>query len=77
MSDFSILNKFKVSIHPPKAPSIVEVFWCPPNLNWLKCNTNGAATSIGSACGGVFRDHNADFVASFSEFLGNTSSLIA
>jgi ribonuclease HI len=77
MSDFSILKKFKVSIHPPKAPSVVEVIWYPPTLNWLKCNTDGAATSFASACGGVFRDHNADFVASFSECLGNTSSLIA
>jgi ribonuclease HI len=77
MTDFSILKKFNVSIHPPRAPSIVEVIWHPPCLNWLKCNTDGAANTTLSACGGVFRNHNADFVAGFAEFLCNTSSLIA
>jgi ribonuclease HI len=77
MTDFSILKKFNISIHPPRAPSIVEIIWHPPCLNWLKCNTDGAANSTVSACGGVFRNHNADFVAGFAEFLGNTSSLIA
>jgi predicted ferric reductase len=45
MTDFTILKKFKVSVHPPRAPIIKEVLWQPPRFNWLKCNTDGASNS--------------------------------
>jgi len=31
MTDFSILKNFNVTIHPPNAPKIKEVFWTPPS----------------------------------------------
>jgi ribonuclease HI len=44
--------------------------------NWLKCNVDGAAKrNPGIAgCGGVFRNHRAEFVYGFAEPLGFTSS---
>ncbi|KAK2382838.1 hypothetical protein QL285_070351 [Trifolium repens] len=77
MTDFEILKKFKVYLHPPRVPIIKEVFWQPPPLNWLKCNTDGASTSTSSACGGVFRNHLSEFVVGFAENIGLHSSLIA
>jgi hypothetical protein len=60
ISDFEILKFFKVVIHPPKAPRIIEVIWSPPLQGWCKCNTNG--TSKGNprqaACSGIFRNFN-------------------
>jgi len=44
MREFAIMKSFRVPIHPPKAPNIVEVIWSPPILNWIKVNTDGAAT---------------------------------
>lgn len=41
ISDFTILKKLNISLHPPKAPKTIEVVWNPPILNWIKCNTNG------------------------------------
>jgi hypothetical protein len=61
MSNFSILEKFKVNIHSPRAPIIKGVIWHPPLASWVKCNTDGASTASASACGGLFRNHNADF----------------
>jgi hypothetical protein len=51
---------------------LLEVCWQPPIVNWLKCNIDGAAVSnLGSAsCGGVFRNHSADFIFGFAEPLG-------
>ncbi|CAJ2642122.1 unnamed protein product [Trifolium pratense] len=34
ITDFIILKKFNVSIHPPKAPVIKEVIWHPPFGQW-------------------------------------------
>jgi ribonuclease HI len=51
----------------------------PPSLNWIKCNTDGA--SIGNpglaSCGGVFRNHNAEFLMAFAEPLGIATSYFA
>jgi hypothetical protein len=55
--DFEILKFFKVSIHHPKAPKIIEMIWSPPMHGWIKCNTD--VTSVGNpgnaACAGIFR----------------------
>ncbi|MCI27228.1 glycerol-3-phosphate dehydrogenase, partial [Trifolium medium] len=60
LSDFSILKAFLVNIHPPKPTFVREVIWQPPPPQWIKCNTDGALTPNASACGGIFRDSNAD-----------------
>jgi ribonuclease HI len=77
MRDFSILKKFKIDIHPPKAPTIKEILWCPPQSNWMKCNTDGAATTDTASYGGIFRDHLADFRGGFAENIGKNSAFFA
>jgi ribonuclease HI len=72
MRDFLILKAFNICIHPSKAPMIREVLWQPPLLDWIKCNTDGAAHgSPGlSACGGIFRNSSSLCVGWFAENLG-------
>jgi len=77
MYDFTILKKFNVNIHPPNAPKIIKVLWHPPILNWVKCNTDGSATSSSLACGGIFRNNNAQFMLCFSENTGNGNTFFA
>ncbi|KAK2452776.1 hypothetical protein QL285_000540 [Trifolium repens] len=77
MSDFAILKGLNISIHPPKSPVIKEIFWKPPPDFWIKCNTDGAATSTSSACGGIFRNHLADFIYCFAENTGLESAFHA
>jgi len=56
--DFVVLKAFNINTHHPNAPKIMEVFWHPPIINWVKCNTD--ATSLGNpgsaACVGIFRN---------------------
>jgi ribonuclease HI len=68
--DFSIIKYFNINIHPPKAPQIKEVIWCPPSLGWIKCNTDGVASSVTSSCGGIFRNFLADMVCCFAQNTG-------
>jgi ribonuclease HI len=77
--DFSFLKFFNITIHNPKVPCLKEVIWIPPSLNWIKCNTDGASCGNPglASCGGVFRDHNAEFLLAFAEPLGIASSYIA
>jgi len=74
--DFSILKAFNCKIHHPKAPQIREVIWYPPHTNWLKWNIDGASNGNlkNSACGGILRDHNANFILCFAEPLCICSS---
>jgi ribonuclease HI len=77
--DFTFLKLFRISIHHPKTPVLREIIWQPPMLNWYKYNADGASCGNpdNAACGGVFRDHNADFIFAFSEPLGVGSSVFA
>jgi len=77
--DFTILKIFFCNIHQPKPQAIKEVLWHPPLVNWTKCNIDGASQGNPgtSACGGIFRDHNADFLYCFFEPLGNSNSYYA
>ncbi|GAU10595.1 hypothetical protein TSUD_419630, partial [Trifolium subterraneum] len=77
MRDFSILKKFMITVHPPRAPIIKEVLWQPPPSDWWKCNTDGAFNSVTASCGGVFRNHHADFVVAFAEKVDFQSSFVA
>ncbi|MCI20794.1 hypothetical protein A2U01_0041957, partial [Trifolium medium] len=49
MTDFAILKFFKINLHHPKAPKILEVFWHPPLQGWIKCNTDGSANNTQAA----------------------------
>jgi ribonuclease HI len=77
--DFTFLKYFNIMIHQPKATFLKEVYWHPPLTNWLKCNIDGASSGNpgNAACGGIFRNHNSEFVYGFSEPLGDATSYIA
>jgi ribonuclease HI len=79
INDFILLKQFSINIHQPKETFLLEVCWQPPIVNWLKCNIDGAAVgNPGSAsCGGVFRNHSADFIFGFAEPLGISTSFFA
>jgi hypothetical protein len=79
MSDFSIMKAFNVCTHPPKAQVIKEVLWQPPLLDWIKCNTDGAAHgSPGmSACGGILRNSSSMCVGWFPQNLSFYNALYA
>ena len=70
---------FNVSVHHPKAPIIKEMIWSPPLHLWVKCNIDGASNGNpgNSACGRIFRDHEANFLNCFAESLGHSTSYIA
>jgi ribonuclease HI len=72
-----ILKRLNISIHPPLPPVIKEVIWHPPLENWVKCNTDGATNNLTSSCGGIFRNHNADFLCGFAENTGLKSAFMA
>jgi ribonuclease HI len=77
MSDFKFLKQFNINIHPPKAPNIKEVIWMPPLVDWVKCNCDGASTQLSSACGGIYRNHLAEFICCFAENTGTNSAYFA
>jgi ribonuclease HI len=79
LRDFSFLKTFRISIHQPKIPILKEVCWQPPLLNWFKCNIDGASNGNpgNSSCGGIFRDHEANFILAFAEPLQITTSYVA
>jgi len=79
ISDFVILKTFNVNIHPPKAPSIIEVLWQPPIFDWIKCNCDGAAIGLSglAGCGGIFRNNQADHLISFAVKVENGNALKA
>ncbi|KAG4920424.1 hypothetical protein D0Y65_047527 [Glycine soja] len=70
---------FKVTFHPPKAPSILQVEWKPPPCNWIKYNTYGAARGYpgSAACGGIFRDRSVATLGCFFVNLGIASAFHA
>lgn len=38
--DFSVMKSFNVTLHHPKTHFTKEIFWHPPAMNWVKCNTD-------------------------------------
>ncbi|GAU41047.1 hypothetical protein TSUD_374010 [Trifolium subterraneum] len=70
---------FRITINHPITLVHREIIWQPPLLNWFKFNIDGASSGNpdNASCGGVFRDHNADFVYAFAEPLGFASSYFA
>jgi len=69
MSNFAIIKKFRVNIHPPRAPQIKEVIWHPPISHWIKGNTDGSSSALASASGIIFRNSEADCLLCISEIL--------
>lgn len=71
IQDFVILKNFSVIIHPSKVKFCKEIMWCPPSLNWVKVNTDGAScgTPWLGVCGGIFRDHEDNHLGSFEYWI--------
>ncbi|XP_058776606.1 uncharacterized protein LOC131650923 [Vicia villosa] len=78
LHSFSFLKCFGVNLHPRPPSNTIDVIWYPPARGWMKCNIDGVA--VGSpgiaACGGIFRDDQANHILSFSAFLEVGSSII-
>lgn len=76
MREFQIRKYFKVQIHPPKAPQIKEVIWSPPIFNWIKVNTDGAASKnpINASAGGIFRDKDGLCLGCFAQNVGDINA---
>ena len=79
ITEFVILKALKIKIRPPRAPTIKEVIWHPPIMNWLKVNTDGAVTKNPpkAACGGIFRSSEGFSRGSFAQNLTTDSAFIA
>jgi hypothetical protein len=77
VSNFMMLRKFSVKLHPPRAPRVINVIWILPSPNWIKCKTNGSTTGNHSSCGGIFRNSNLDFLLCFGENTGLGNALHA
>ncbi|GAA0171611.1 hypothetical protein LIER_25601 [Lithospermum erythrorhizon] len=70
--------QFVVIRNSHKVPP-VQVGWEKPESGWIKLNFDGSCKckSGRSSIGGVFRDHNAEFLLGYSEFIGKSNSTIA
>ncbi|XP_057811499.1 uncharacterized protein LOC131025725 [Salvia miltiorrhiza] len=60
-SDYLTLRSLEVKSRPAPPPEFVSVFWWPPDIGWIKVNTDGSASAAPGliSAGGVFRDHRA------------------
>lgn len=79
VNDLLVLKAFSLQGRPRRAPNILQVIWSPPQCNWVKCNTDGAAKGCPgpAGCGGVFRDQSAAIVGCIAANLGLNSALQA
>ncbi|KAL0353171.1 UNVERIFIED_CONTAM: hypothetical protein Sangu_0898400 [Sesamum angustifolium] len=57
----------------------VHVTWEKPENGWTKLNYDGSCKckTGNSSIGGLFRDHNADFLLGYAESIGQSNSTIA
>ncbi|XP_058751102.1 uncharacterized protein LOC131624142 [Vicia villosa] len=83
MDSFTILKSFDVFLHPGKPMHMLDVIWSPPPKDWIKVNVDGLARGMSSlmACGGIFRNMEAEHIGSFCDFFGEgdaaTTELLA
>jgi len=77
MSDFSLLKKFDITLHPPRAPKIIEVICHPPMDPWIKCNTDGCSTESAASSRGIFRNANFEMLLCFAEKLDSENAFQA
>lgn len=77
--EFAIMKCFDIKCRPHPAPRIIQVNWCFPSHNWIKCNTNGVSkgTPRISTCGGIFMDGLGTFLGVFSYKIGVHTSFQA
>ncbi|XP_050907956.1 uncharacterized protein LOC127121518 isoform X1 [Lathyrus oleraceus] len=58
--DFSVSKAFSIQIYHPKRPSIKDILWDPPPLNWVKFYSYGVSRANPSltTCGGIFKNRH-------------------
>lgn len=57
----------------------IQVAWQKPEIGWTKLNFDGSSKgkSRKASIGGVFRNHNAEFLLGYAEPIGRTTSTVA
>lgn len=57
----------------------IPIAWEKPKVGWTKLNFDGSlkGKTGKSSIGGVFRDHNAEFILGYAESIGKTTSTMA
>ncbi|XP_042505494.1 uncharacterized protein LOC122082064 [Macadamia integrifolia] len=71
-TDLICCRKLGIPIQHFPPQSILEVFWCRPDVNWIKLNFDGSSRgNPGHArAGGIFRDHRGGILESYKIFMG-------
>ena len=66
--DLQILKSFGVDSRLRRAPRVIEVFWHPPVIGWVKINSDGAWKHLEGVggFGAVFRDFKGRVIGAFS-----------
>ncbi|PNY05479.1 ribonuclease H [Trifolium pratense] len=73
--DLQVLSNIQVPVQQrPKKKSLL-VLWKAPPIFWTKVNTDGSFTQTSSACGGIFRNHHANYLGSFASCIYHSSVL--
>ncbi|XP_042485259.1 uncharacterized protein LOC122065524 [Macadamia integrifolia] len=71
-TDLICYRKLGIPIQCSPPQSILEVFWCRPEVNWIKLNFDGSSRgNLGHAgVGGIFRDRRGGVLDSYKIFMG-------
>lgn len=78
VDDLLVLSHFGIVGLSARPMMVIPVVWVPPQVGWVKLNTDGAILSSDLATGGgFFRDYRGKVVASFPLPLGIRSILKA
>ena len=77
--DLTILRGLGVPSRPRRAPLFIPVHWLPPQVGWVKLNTEGMAQGAPgrAAAGGVFRDHRGVVIGAYYFDIGICTAFLA
>lgn len=73
MLNFCFLKSFDININPRVPLHMFDVIWSLPVFGWIKCNMDGMEVRSLTACGGIFKDFQANQSVSFFAYLGEGS----
>ncbi|KAF7838897.1 ribonuclease H [Senna tora] len=65
-------NSHNIQVAGEHQFQVVMIKWTPPEAGWIKCNSDGYHDLYSNMikCGGVFRDHNGQWITGFHKKLG-------
>ena len=77
--DLTIFRGLSVQSRPRRAPLFIPVHWLPPQVGWVKLNTDGMAQGAPgrAAARGVFRDHMGVVVGTYCFDIGIGTGFLA